>query len=192
MFDELGFKARLYRHVALVTEVATEPWQLRAYHQLRTQVFVEEQGMFTRTDEDAHDEAALPIVSMTTSCGVPDQVVGTVRIFQRAGDPKSTWYGGRLAVEASFRRHGHVGEALITAAVCTAHALGCETFLATVQPGVVRYFERRHFAVIGHLTLCGVEHALMQSELRFYPPKFHGSLNVSGLPRRASLAPEAA
>jgi hypothetical protein len=81
---------------------------------------------------------------------------------------------------------------LITAAVCTAHALGCETFLATVQPGVVRYFERRHFAVIGHLTLCGVEHALMQAELGFYPPKFHGSLNVSGLPRRASLAPEAA
>jgi putative N-acetyltransferase (TIGR04045 family) len=192
VFDELGPKTRFYRHAALTTEVATEPWQFRAYHQLRAKVFVEEQGMFTRTDEDAHDESALPIVSMTTSCGVPDQVVGTVRIFQRAGDPKSTWYGGRLAVDAAFRRHGHVGEALITAAVCTAHALGCETFLATVQPGVVRYFERRHFEVIGHVSLCGVEHALMQAALGFYPPKFHGSLNASGLTRRSTLTTEAA
>jgi putative N-acetyltransferase (TIGR04045 family) len=170
MFDG-GIHQRVsgYRSSGIVTQVATEPWQVAAYHQLRRSVFVHEQGLFQETDADVVDGNALPIIALSSSHGMLDQVVGTVRIFRKPEDPAGTWYGGRLAVDACYRRHGQIGESLIRAAVCTAHALGCTVFLATVQPGVVRYFERHHFAVRGEQVVCGLPHALMQADLSRYP-----------------------
>jgi putative N-acetyltransferase (TIGR04045 family) len=103
-------------------------------------------------------------------------VVGTVRIFREPGDARGVWYGGRLAVDPAYRRHGAIGDALIRAAVCSAHALGCTRFLATVQLPIVRYFERHHFEVVGTTIVCGVEHALMQADLACYPPRFYGDV----------------
>jgi putative N-acetyltransferase (TIGR04045 family) len=177
MFDgnsSSGALVRPYRSVGIVTQVATESWQVQAYHHLRRRVFVNEQGLFQGSDEDAEDCSALPIVAMSWAHGMPDQVVGTVRIFRRREDPETTWYGGRLAVEAAYRRHGIVGESLIRAAVCTAHALGCQTFLATVQQPVIRYFERHHFRVLERVSVCGTPHALMQAELSAYPARHFG------------------
>lgn len=177
MFD--GNPARrlgVYQGTALLTEVASERWQVRAYHQLRRRVFVAEQRLFTDTDTDEVDEQAFPIVAMTMSHGMADQVVGTVRIFRKPGDASGVWYGGRLAVEPAFRRHGSIGEGLIRAAVCSAHALACTRFLATVQLHIVRYFERHHFEVLDKTVVCGIEHALMRADLAYYPPRFHGDL----------------
>lgn len=175
MFDGGPVRPLLsHRRCCIVTEVASESWQVRAYHELRTSVFVAEQGLFVGSDEDAADERALPIVAMTLCHGMLDQVVGTVRIFQRPMDPPGVWYGGRLAVDPLFRRQGSIGDGLIRAAVCSAHALGCTEFLATVQLPIVRYFERHHFAVRGSVEVCGVAHALMEADLGFYPPLYHG------------------
>ncbi len=162
---------KAYRSRGIVTQVATEAWQLRDYHRLRDQVFVDEQGLFSSSDVDAVDPSSLPIVAMSGNCGMPHEVIGTVRIYRQMGN---TWYGGRLAVLHRYRRHGVVGESLIRAAVCTAHALGCREFLATVQPQVVRYFERHHFETRGSVEVCGHRHALMEADLAHYPPVHFG------------------
>jgi putative N-acetyltransferase (TIGR04045 family) len=181
MFEGIADRPRAYRSAGLVTEIATERWQVTAYHALRRAVFVAEQGMFRSSDEDAEDEIALPIVSMTTSHGMLDEVVGTVRIFGKPSAPPGTWYGGRLAVAPDYRRHGLIGESLIRAAVCSAHALGCRRFLATVQRNVVRYFERHHFTVCGEVNVCGVAHAWMEADLGHYPPRYFGRVPASFL-----------
>jgi putative N-acetyltransferase (TIGR04045 family) len=157
---------------AILAEVATERWQLAGYWALRRAIFAEEQQLFDRSDEDEHDARALPIVAQSQIAGMADRVVGVVRIYE--SEP-SIWYGGRLGVEAAHRRFGVVGAALIDTAVSTAHALGCERFLATVQLGNVRYFERHHFRVLEPRSVCGRPHQLMEADLGVYPPRNVGA-----------------
>ncbi|HET9933426.1 MAG TPA: MSMEG_0567/Sll0786 family nitrogen starvation N-acetyltransferase [Polyangiaceae bacterium] len=155
----------------IVAELATEPWQVREYRDLRRSIFAEEQGLFEGSDTDAHDAYALPIVAMSQIAGMADRIVGVVRIY---ASEKDTWYGGRLGVRREYRRFGAVGTALIEAAVSTAHFLGCRRFLATVQEQNVRYFERHHFAVREELSVCGRSHRLMEADLAAYPPRAIG------------------
>lgn len=152
----------------VVAQAASEPWQLAGYHALRRAIFVHEQALFTGSDEDEHDASATPIVALGVIAGMPDDVVGIVRIYQ---SQPGIWYGGRLGVCSAYRRRGAVGAALIAAAVSTAHAWGCQRFLATVQLDNARYFERYHFQPIGEVTVCGRSHALMQADLDAYPPR---------------------
>jgi len=199
MFDGSPVRAlrSTYRGPAILTEIASEAWQVRAYHDLRRAVFVGEQALFDSTDADEVDATALAIVAMTVCHGMPDQVVGTVRIFRRPTDPPDVWFGGRLAVDPAYRRHGSIGEGLIRAAVCSAHALGCREFLATVQLPVVRYFERHRFAVRESVDVCGIPHALMQAELEHYPAQYYGKREVTdglerGMDASCPRRPEAA
>ncbi|HET9956481.1 MAG TPA: MSMEG_0567/Sll0786 family nitrogen starvation N-acetyltransferase [Polyangiaceae bacterium] len=156
----------------VVAEVATERWQIESYWALRRSIFVAEQRLFETCDRDARDPDALPIVAMSQIAGMPDRVIGVVRIYNSDG---ATWYGGRLGVAAEFRRFGAVGTALIQVAVSTAHALGCGEFLATVQLANVRYFERHHFSVRGSIDVAGQPHRLMEASLDHYPPRAIGS-----------------
>lgn len=156
----------------IVAEVAAEAWQLAAYRELRRAIFAEEQGLFAGSDRDAHDERALPIVATSQIAGMADRVVGVVRIYPTE---RGTWFGGRLGVRREFRRFGAIGTALITAAVSTAHFLGCREFLATVQEANVRYFERHHFSVREALTVCGQPHRLMEASLAAFPAQSVGS-----------------
>lgn len=146
--------------------VAKDDWQVKEYFRLREQIFGIEQGLFVGSDRDEKDEVALPIVALSQTAGVAEEVVGVVRIYPDGGD---TWYGGRLGVSPDHRRVGAIGTALITCAVSTAHALGCGEFLATVQDANVRYFERHDFHVVGRLTVQGRPHALMEARLSTYP-----------------------
>jgi putative N-acetyltransferase (TIGR04045 family) len=98
---------------------------------------------------------------------MPEQVVGTVRIHR---DEANVWFGSRLAVHAAFRRHGKIGATLIRLAVSSAHALGCETFLAHVQSQNVPLFRAMHWDVLAEETLLGRPHHLMQAQLDWYPP----------------------
>ncbi len=152
----------------VVAEVATEAWQLRGYRELRRAIFAEEQRLFEGSDFDEHDAHALPIVAQSQIAGMADKVVGVVRIYR--SEP-GTWYGGRLAVREEFRRFGAIGTALIATAVSTAHALGCQRFLATVQLANVRYFERHHFIALRGVEVRGLPHQLMQADLAAYPPR---------------------
>lgn len=166
-----GSRLRQSLSAEIVAEVASEAWQLKAYRELRRDIFAEEQGLFEGTDFDQHDQHALPIVAQSQIAGMADRVVGVVRIYR--SEP-STWYGGRLGVHRDYRRFGAVGAALIACAVSTAHALGCRRFLATVQMANVRYFERHHFRALREVTVRERPHCLMQAELDAYPPRAPG------------------
>jgi len=155
----------------VVARVAREPWQLLGYRELRRAIFAEEQGLFEGSDFDEHDRHAWPIVAESQIAGMADRVVGVVRIFR--SEP-GTWYGGRLGVRREFRRFGAIGAALIATAVSTAHAQGCQRFLATVQLVNVRYFERHHFRVLREVSVLGRPHQLMQADLACYPPRGEG------------------
>jgi len=160
----------------VTAQVASEPWQLAAYFEVRRAIFAEEQGLFEQSDVDEHDAHANPIVALGHVAGMLDEVIGAVRIYAclapaGAFAGPGTWYGGRLGVCPRYRSRRVVGTALICAAVSTAHALGCTRFLATIQLRNVRYFEQHHFASVGPVEVCGQPHHLMEADLRAYPPR---------------------
>jgi putative N-acetyltransferase (TIGR04045 family) len=152
----------------VTAQIASEPWQHIGYLALRRSIFVAEQRMFDVSDVDEHDGVATPIVVLGHSGGMPDEVIGGVRIYPTGG---GTWFGGRLGVHARHRARGVVGSALIFAAVSTAREWGCTRFLATVQEPNVRYFERHRFASIRAVDVCGHPHRLMEADLAFYGRK---------------------
>ena len=152
----------------ITAELAREAWQVEAYFQLRREIFAAEQGLFTGSDRDAFDDQASPIVAQGEIAGMPDGVVGVVRIYEEG---TGTWFGGRLGVARAYRRVGAVGTALITEAVSTAHGWGCQRFLATVQEANARYFEHHHFRRLEAIELLGRPHFLMQADLERYPAR---------------------
>jgi putative N-acetyltransferase (TIGR04045 family) len=122
--------ARLYTPASYTIKWTTLPWEASEAYKLRRAVFCIEQGIFIGDDRDEIDERAQLLVAVSCIGGMPEQVVGTVRIHE---DEPGVWTGSRLAVHAAFRRHGKIGATLIRLAVSSAHALGCTTFLAHVQ-----------------------------------------------------------
>lgn len=159
----------------LLVKPAREAWEKRDYYALRCAVFSEEQQLLAQ-DKDGHDFQAIPIVALAYNCGIADQVVGAVRIYEKA---PGLWYGGRLCVTRAYRRHGMIGKALVNEAVSRAIDIGCHTFLATVQLANESYFHSLHWRTLEHVELLGQPHALMQAELPRYP----------FMPREVSLLP---
>jgi putative N-acetyltransferase (TIGR04045 family) len=146
-------------------KLAFSPAEIAAYYQLRHTIFVEEQGLFPDNDLDALDAIAQPIIAVA-----PDhpsaEIVGVVRIYE----PKSRlWYGGRLGTHPDRRKGWHIGKGLITKAVTTANAWGCDRFLATVQIQNVRFFQRLHWDSLEEIEIRGITHHLMQADLSYYP-----------------------
>jgi putative N-acetyltransferase (TIGR04045 family) len=151
------------RHVTV--HEATRPWELRAYYALRRRLFCQEQGLFAGDDRDATDDRAIPMVAVACVSGMPDEVIGVVRIWEEApGD----WWGGRLGTRIDYRRSVAVGERLVRLAVSTACGRGCRTFTATIQLPNVAFFERLHWSVIGEAVVCDAPHAVMLADLAHY------------------------
>lgn len=146
---------------------ATAGWEQQQAHALRRAVFCIEQGVFVGDDLDAVDAQAQTLVALSCVGGLPDQVVGTVRIHQ---PEPGLWWGSRLAVHAAFRHHGRIGAGLIRLAVASAHARGCSMFLAHVQQQNAAMFQRLHWQPLKEELLHGRPHVLMQADLAAYPP----------------------
>jgi putative N-acetyltransferase (TIGR04045 family) len=146
---------------------ADSEWEQAGAQALRRAVFCIEQGVFPGDDRDAIDEHAQCLVALAVVGGVPDAVVGTVRIHQ--AEP-GVWWGSRLAVHPSFRHLGRIGATLIRLAVGSAHARGCMRFLAHVQSQNAALFERLHWRTLDTLSLHGRPHHWMQADLAHYPP----------------------
>ncbi|GAC1524910.1 MAG: hypothetical protein NVS2B4_00400 [Ramlibacter sp.] len=158
---------RAFRPCEFRVQWAAAGWEQQRGFALRRAVFCGEQGLFEGDDRDAVDEQAQMIVALACVAGVPDDVVGTVRIHEST---PGTWWGSRLAVHAAFRHHGRIGATLIQLAVASAHASGCHTFLAHVQSQNVPLFERLHWHALGSVVLHGRPHERMQADLGHYPP----------------------
>ncbi len=163
--------------------LATEGWEIGAAASLRHRTFVAEQKIFEIHDRDAIDRTALPLVAVSTMASEADEVVGTVRIHEES---RSVWWGGRLAVAPEYRRVGRLGAELIRLAVGTAHARGCETFLAHVQMQNVPLFERLNWHALGQHDLHGHPHMKMQADLAHYPPVVDPARGWMALTRRAA------
>lgn len=142
-------------------------WERRQAYALRRAVFCEEQHVFEADDRDDIDQHAQPIVATTCIAGMPDEVVGTVRIYE--AEP-GVWWGSRLAVAAAYRSHGKLGATLIRLAVTSAHARGCKQFFAHVQGQNVPLFRRLRWNSLQQLELHGRIHHLMLADLDHYPP----------------------
>jgi putative N-acetyltransferase (TIGR04045 family) len=149
---------------------ASNGWMQQQAQALRRQVFCTEQGLFDGDDADAIDRdepSARTLVALSCLAGEADEVLGTVRIHQAAS---GVWWGSRLAVQRAWRKHLKLGSTLIRLAVTSAHAQGCDTFLAHVQAQNVALFQRLHWQVRDEIVLHGRVHALMQADLVHYPP----------------------
>ncbi|CAL8479712.1 MULTISPECIES: MSMEG_0567/Sll0786 family nitrogen starvation N-acetyltransferase [Caballeronia] len=170
-----------YTPVEYRVKWATLPWEEDEAYKLRRAVFCIEQGVFVGDDRDEIDERAQLLVALSCVAGMPEQVVGTVRIHET--EP-GVWFGSRLAVHAAFRSHGKIGSTLIRLAVSSAHALGCETFLAHVQAQNVPLFRRLRWDTQQEETLFGRPHHLMRAQLDAYPPCITPQSGFVALARR--------
>jgi len=159
----------------LLVKPVSETWERNGYYDLRRAVFSQEQRLLEQ-DRDERDFQATPIVAVASHCGMPERVIGAVRIYSTA---PGTWYGGRLCVERDYRRHGMIGKALVNEAVSRAIDLGCHTFLATVQQANESYFHGLHWQSLQEMELLGQPHVLMQAQLQRYPL----------MPRQVALKP---
>jgi putative N-acetyltransferase (TIGR04045 family) len=159
----------------LLVKPAADAWERQDYYALRRAVFSDEQQLLAQ-DKDEKDFQAIPIVAVAHHCGMPEHVVGAVRIYET--EP-GIWYGGRLCVERAYRRHGMIGKALVNEAVSRAIDLGCQTFLATVQQANESYFHSLHWQTLQPMDLLGHPHCLMQAQLDRYP----------FMPRQVALLP---
>ncbi|QEO17648.1 MSMEG_0567/Sll0786 family nitrogen starvation N-acetyltransferase [Acetobacter vaccinii] len=164
-----GVENRPFVPTEYVVRLARTPWELAGYYALRRTVFCTEQGVFRDDDRDIIDQVAMPIIAACCMAGMPDRVVGAVRIHEV--EP-GLWRGSRLAVHAEHRKLGRIGAELIRMAVSTAHGLGATRFLAQVQEQNVLFFRRLHWKSLGEITLHGLPHHDMEADLSRYPP--HG------------------
>ena len=169
-----------------VFKIATTPSDIAGFHALRRRIFCDEQGIFQKDDRDLIDERMIPIICKSIIAGMEEDVIGVVRIDERA--PR-VWYGSRLGVAPEYRRirrmssavairnhqpcnagFGAIGASLIYKAVSTANAFGCDTFLATVQHQNAKFFQRLHWEPLEELELYNTKHVKMRADLNHYRP----------------------
>jgi putative N-acetyltransferase (TIGR04045 family) len=143
-------------------------------------VFCDEQRVFLASDRDDPDAAALPIAC---TAGMPDQVVGTVRIHETAA---GEWFGSRLAVHRDFRGFALIGTELIRHAVGTARARVCTRFHAHVQSQNAAFFHRLPWTTLREIDLHGCPHHVMAADLSAYPHRSRGDVAVFPVARRAA------
>jgi|CZKU01.1.fsa_nt_gi putative N-acetyltransferase (TIGR04045 family) len=154
-----------FRSHHLTFKPAVEAWELRAYRNLRRRIFCKEQNLFDTDDGDAVDDRATPLVALSNVSGMPDAVVGVVRIWEAS---PGQWWGGRLGTHPSHRGDRTIAPGLIRLAVETACRRGCQRFRATVQVRNVPLFERLFWRALEPVEVCGAPHALMEADLAHY------------------------
>lgn len=146
--------------------VEADPAEVLAYHQLRKDVFVHEQALFTGTDVDIVDEDPRAVVLVARTCD--GEVLGGVRLHPAPGPDGlpplrdlGWWRGSRLAVAADARLHLGVGAALVRAACARAEAAGALRFDAEIQAQHRRLFERLGWQVRSERLLHGHPHLVV-------------------------------
>lgn len=158
-----------FSHSECHIKLAQDDWSFKQALSLRNQVFVVEQGIFQTSDSDVFDSTAHTLVATIGLLGIPDAVIGTVRIHEQA---RGVWMGSRLAVDREYRSVKGLGKALIKMAVCTAQVQGCQSFYANVQLQNVALFEKLGWNALGVANVHGVDHMFMQADLSRYPLDF--------------------
>ena len=137
--------------------VRTKAEQERAF-EIRKEVFVLEQKIFSNSDGDENDPESIHLVAEWNS-----QVVGTVRVFPASNN--GHWIGGRLAVKKEYRNTG-AGELLVHEAIQCVKSRGCTKFTAHIQLENVSFFSRLGWKTIEPVKdHFGKPHQLMEANL---------------------------
>ncbi|WP_086932108.1 MSMEG_0567/Sll0786 family nitrogen starvation N-acetyltransferase [Agarilytica rhodophyticola] len=157
-----------FKSAHLKIKVAKSAWEKQGYFQLRKQIFSQEQKLLPNNEKDAEDFRAIAIIALANAWSIGDDIVGAVRIFQSQHEV-NTWYGGRLCVNQTYRRHLGIGKALINEAVSLAKDQGCENFLANVQVQNEKYFQQLYWQSIESCDIAGHPHILMKAQMDKYP-----------------------
>jgi putative N-acetyltransferase (TIGR04045 family) len=140
--------------------------EIAAYHRLRREAFVDEQGMFEGSDLDDVDDDSRTVVLVARDAA--GEVLGGVRLgpahegCATEGRDLGWWNGGRLVVSRSARASGHIGAALVRAACAHAEQSGVLRFDATVQAQNRSLFDRLGWVAFGSASIAGVEHVRMR------------------------------
>ena len=137
--------------------VRTGAEQERAF-EIRKEVFVLEQKIFSNSDVDENDPKSIHLVAEWNS-----QVVGTVRLFPV--NQNGHWIGGRLAIRKEYRNTG-AGELLVREAMQCVKNRGCTKFTAHIQLENVPFFSRVGWKIVGPVKdYFGKPHQLMEADL---------------------------
>lgn len=159
---------------------------LAAYRRLRRAVFVDEQGLFDRSDVDDRDDDPRTVVLVARD--TTGTVLGGVRLGPvDAGPDIGWWTGSRLAVTPAARRAfgvrgpSGVGAALVRAACAHAETNGVLRFEATVQSRGAALFRRLGWTALGPVTVAGAGHTLMRWPI--------GRLQAHAAAGKAALGP---
>ena len=120
--------------LAAACRPVTGPAELAAHHRIRRAVFVTEQGLFSGSDRDEHDDEPDTVHVLGF---VDAEPAGTVRLYPVAG---TLWHGDRLAVLPEFRR-SRIGAQLVRLAVALAGERGGGRMQARIQLPNVHFFE---------------------------------------------------
>lgn len=155
----LGDRATIARQPAFRIEQAADAVTMAAYHALRTEVFVREQGLFTGHDRDDRDDDARTVVLVARDGA--GEVLGGVRLCPATEGPDLGWWlGGRLVVAPASR--GMIGAALIRAACAYAENAGVLRFEATVQTRNEPLFTRLGWTTVRPVSVADTPHVLMR------------------------------
>jgi radical SAM protein (TIGR04043 family)/putative N-acetyltransferase (TIGR04045 family) len=137
--------------------VRTSVEQEKAF-EIRKEVFVLEQKLFSNSDADENDTKSIHLVAE-----LDHQVVGTVRVFPV--NENGHWIGGRLAVRKGYRNTG-AGELLVREAMHYVKSQGCTKFTAHIQVENVPFFSRIGWKTVGPVKdYHGKLHQVMEANL---------------------------
>ncbi|MFC3892824.1 MSMEG_0567/sll0787 family protein [Lentzea rhizosphaerae] len=155
----LGDRATIARQPAFRIEQTDDAVTTAAYHALRTEVFVREQGLFTGHDRDDRDDDPRTVVLVARDGA--GEVLGGVRLGPATEGPDLGWWlGGRLVVAPASR--GMIGAALIRAACAYAENAGVLRFEATVQTRNEPLFTRLGWTTVRPVSVADTPHVLMR------------------------------
>lgn len=157
MFDAAEYRIKL----------AAQQWEKREALALRRAVFCSELHIFVDSDLDDVDRRAQMLVVVAHIAGLPDRVVGTIRIHE--AQPR-TWWVSRLAVDPAFRGRAGLGSALLRSATATAVTRGCDELFAHARRQRRRLFERAGWTWIEDETVYGAPHCLMRADIDAVAP----------------------
>ncbi|MGW5383582.1 MSMEG_0567/sll0787 family protein [Nocardia sp. NPDC003963] len=132
---------------------------LAAYHAIRRQSFVVEQGLFTGSDADDIDDD--PRARVLVALAPDGEVLGGVRLAPATAEDLGWWTGSRLVVNCGRRTRG-VGRALVRAACAYVETHNVLRFEATVQARFESLFTHLGWIRIGDTTVAGTPHLRMR------------------------------
>jgi putative N-acetyltransferase (TIGR04045 family) len=144
--EPIEAERHLQQELKVTCRTVQSPAERDLHHQIRHEVFVREQRLFSRTDRDEHDlhRATLHVLGQYGPV-----VAGTVRLYPLE---EGLWRGDRLAVLPAFRSH-RIGPPLVHFAVAAAAVRGGTAMIASIQPQNVRLFEMLGWRCVGEPTL---------------------------------------